>query len=315
MPVTPFRPSVTGALTAICILLSSGALSGADATPAPKSFKSPEAAATALFEAAKARSQRTVLRILGSIHKRWIISGDHAMDTQMAARFVTAYAQKSSVVMEGPDKAVLIVGADDFPVPFPIVREGDRWFFDAHAGKQELLNRRIGRDELAAMETLRAIVEAQKEYAASKSGTGGAPEYAARFKSSPGAKDGLYWPDQEGQPQSPLGPLIAQAVRDGDIRPEDARDGPIPYHGYYFRILTGQGPQAEGGALDYMTSGKLTGGFAVVAYPAKYGVSGIMSFMVNRDGAVFESDLGKATASEAKRMEKFDPDAARWKKV
>ena len=272
MPVTPLPISIVRALAAICILLFSAhfaAIPGASATPAPKSFKSPEAAAAALFDAAKSRNQRAVFRILGPIHKRWIASGDRAMDAHMAARFVSAYAQKSTVVKEGPDKAVLIVGADDFPVPFPIVQKGGRWFFDAHAGKQELLNRRIGRDELAAIETLRAIVEAQKEYAAGKSGAGGASEYAVKFKSSPGAKDGLYWPDQEGQPQSPLGPLVAQAVREGDLRPEDTVDGPVPFHGYYFRILTGQGPQAAGGALDYRTDGKLTGGFAVVAYPGE----------------------------------------------
>jgi hypothetical protein len=314
MPVPPLQRFIVRPFAAVCMLLMFAGGPGAGATPAARSFKSPEAAAGALFNAVKSGNQRAMLHILGPIHKRWIISGDRVADARMAARFVAAWAQKFSVVRKGPDKAALTVGADDFPVPFPIVRKNGRWFFDVHAGKQELLNRRIGRRELAAIETLKIVVKAQKEYAAEKSKAGGVPEYAAKFRSSPGARDGLYWPDKEGQPRSPLGLLVAQAAGGGGDRQKDAKSGAVPYHGYYFRILTSQGPKATGGALDYMAGGKLTGGFAVVAYPAKYGATGVMTFMVNHDGTVFEADLGPSTARKARKMDKFDPGGP-WKKA
>jgi len=210
------------------------------------------------------------------------------------------------------------VGKDDFPFPIPIVKKGQLWFFDTQAGKEEILNRRIGRNELSTIQACLAYVDAQREYARRDREAGSLMEYAQRFASSPGKKDGLYWETKEGESPSPLGPLVAQAVKEGYKKKEDEKQAKgqtlIPYHGYYYKILKAQGNNAPGGAYDYVVKGKMIGGFAMVAYPAQYGVSGVMTFVVNHDGVVYEKDLGKETEKIASAMKKFDPDKT-WKKA
>ena len=280
-----------------------------DATTA---FSSPDDAVKALVEAAKTDNVDALVRIFGSASRDWLLSGDAVQDAQRRQSFVTAYEQKSALEMQGSDKVVLSVGDDGFPFPFPLVQKAGRWSFDAAAGKEELLNRWVGKDELATIETLRAIVDAQREYAMMVAGPGHVPEYAQKLRSTSGKKDGLYWPTAAGEKESPLGPLLADAVKAG-YRAPDAESGPAPYQGYYFRILTGQGEHAPDGAYDYVVKGKMIGGFAVIAYPAKYGVSGVKTFMVNQNGVVYEADLGPQSAKVAERMQKFDPGGG-WSK-
>ncbi|MDC7787135.1 DUF2950 domain-containing protein [Rhodoplanes sp. TEM] len=299
------------------VLLALAGLVGVSAVPlaaapavAPRGFETPQAAADALFEAAKARDRKAVVAILGPAVRDWIVSGDPVQDQARVARFVDAYAKKSAIVPEGGARAVLTVGDDGFPFPFPLVKTGTRWRFDPEAGREEVLNRTIGRNELAAIQTLLAVVDAQRDYAARLHQEGGAAAYARRFRSSPGKKDGLFWPAAQGEPESPLGPLVADAVREG----YRAKGGPVPFHGYHFRMLTAQGPKAPGGAYDYLAGGRLIGGFAALAWPARYGISGIKTFAVNHEGVVYEADLGPDTGRIAPRIDAFDPDA-RWTKV
>ena len=214
---------------------------------------------------------------------------------------------------ETDKKVTLVVGNQEWPFPIPIVKKGETWVFDTKAGNEELLNRRIGRNELNTIQTCLAIVDAQREYAMKDRDSDKLLEYAQKFWSTPGKKDGLYWEAKEGEAQSPLGPLAARAVEEG----YDGRkpgDKPMPYHGYFYRILKAQGKNAPGGAYDYVVRGKMIGGFALVVFPAEYGASGIMTFIVNHDGVVYQKDLGKETGKIAKAMTKFDPDKT-WKKV
>jgi hypothetical protein len=237
-----------------------------------------------------------------------MLSGDEVADREARERFVGAYDTKHNVVVEG-EKAFVVVGADDFPLPIPLTRQKAGWKFDAAAGRLEILYRRIGRNELDAIQTCRAYVDAQEEYADKDRTGAGAGVYAQRIVSGPGKKDGLFWPASEGD-ASPLGAFIAQASTEG----YKAGEGRTPYHGYYYRILTQQGPNAPGGALNYVVRGKMIGGFALVAYPAEYGNSGVMTFLVNHSGTVYQKDLGDYTGTLVKRMMWFDPDQT-WKKV
>jgi hypothetical protein len=289
-------------------LLSIGSVGAA--SKAQTTFASPDEAVKALVDAAKSDDVETIIRMFGSGSRDWLLSGDDVQDAQTRQRFVAAYAQKSAIEMQGSGKAVLSVGSDDFPFPFPLVQKDGRWSFDVEAGREELLNRWVGRDELNTIQALHAIVDAQREYAAMDHGSGRVPEYAQKFRSSPGKKDGLYWSAAAGEKESPLGPLVADAVRAG-YRVPSGNTGPVPYQGYYFRILTGQGEHAAGGAYDYVVKGKMIGGFAVIAYPARYGVSGVKTFMVNHDNVVFEADLGPQTQQLAEKIQKFDP-GDRW---
>jgi hypothetical protein len=289
---------------------------GAAAAPpgnAARTFSSPEEAVKALVDAAKSNNLDAIIQIFGTANREWLLSGDEAEDAMKVQRFIAAYEQKSSIAMEGSDKAMLNVGDDDFPFPFPLVQKSGRWSFDAVAGKEELLNRWVGMDELNTIQALHAIVDAQREYAAMSRGQGQIAQYAQKFRSSPGKKDGLYWPAAAGEKESPLGPLVADAVRAG-YRASSANTGPVPYHGYYFRILTGQGEHAAGGAYDYVAKGKMIGGFGVLAYPAKYGVSGVKTFMVSNDDVVYEADLGPGTQKGAEKIQKFDPGGG-WQKA
>jgi hypothetical protein len=278
------------------------------AAEAQQAYPSPEDAAAALATAVKTGNKRAMLKVLGYDARDIIESGDDVADAETRQRFLSEYDSKRTFKSEGNKKATLLLGAEDFPFPIPLVNKKDGWEFDAAAGRLEILYRRIGRNELDAIQTSLAFVDAQNEYA-DKDRTGdGAGVYAQHIVSSPGKKDGLFWRDDSDP--SPLGELAAQAAAEG-YKTGTERG---PYHGYYYRILKGQGPDAPGGALNYIVKGKMIGGYALIAYPAEYGNSGVMTFMVNHAGTVYQKDLGKRTDIIARRTYLFDPDQT-WKKV
>jgi hypothetical protein len=271
-------------------------------------FPTPEAAATALATAAKAADIRALLRVLGPDGDDIISSGDPVADANNRKLFVEAYDAKHAITKDGEDKAMLVLGQDDWPFPIPLVRRNETWRFDTEAGRDEILFRRIGRNELSVIQAMLAYVDAQQDYA--EKNFGGANAYAQRIVSRLGKRDGLYWPAAQGEPESPLGEFAARAALDG-YRPGQQR---IPFHGYYYKVLTRQGPAAPGGALDYIVKGNMIGGFALIAYPAEYDNSGIKTFMVNQDGVVYEKDLGLNTARIASGITAFNPDQG-WEKV
>jgi hypothetical protein len=281
------------------------------ASKAARTFASAQEAAGALAAALRAANLDELFAVLGPDSRSWVLSGDNVADKADWKRFLDAYEQKNAVKVSG-DKAVLEVGNDAWPFPAPIVNKAGKWAFDANAGREEMINRRVGRNELDTIQTLLAVVDAQREYAAGDLDGNGFADYARRVRSTPGKKDGLYWADQAGKPQSPLGPLVAEAAAEGYGKGQPGK--PQPYHGYHYRQLTSQGKNAAGGAYDYMVGGKLLGGFAVVAYPASYGSSGVMTFVVNHEGVVYEKDLGASTAAVAGAMARFDPDKT-WRKA
>lgn len=275
---------------------------------AQQSFKSPEDATATLAAAVKSGDAEAMVKVLGSDAAEIVDSGDSMADADLRQRFLAAYDAKHSLNVEDDKKAVLILGPDDFPFPIPLAHSKSGWEFDTAAGRREILYRRIGRNELDAIQTSLAYVDAQNDYADKDPAGVGRGVYAQRFLSTPGKKDGLYWPS-EGD-ESPLGSLVADATAEG-YRPGGE---PQPYHGYYYRILTRQGPNAPGGALDYVVHGKMIGGFGLVAYPAEYGNSGVMTFVVNHAGTVYQKDLGENTAAIVKSMTAFNADQT-WKKV
>jgi len=277
-----------------------------------KTFKSPEEAVKSMMDALKAHDTKELLTIFGPAGKDLISSGDEVADRTTRERFVKDFEETNKLLRETDRKVTLIVGKEEWPFPIPIVKVGENWRFDTKAGKEELLNRQIGRNELDTIQVCLAIVDAQREYALRNRGSG-LYEYAQRFVSTKGKKDGLYWKAKEGEEQSPLGPLAARAVMEGYSGKKSAGK-PVPYHGYFYKILKAQGKNAPGGAYDYVVNGKMIGGFALVAYPAEYGASGVMTFIVNHDGVVYEKDLGKDTEKIASAMKKFDPDKT-WKKA
>jgi len=250
-----------------------------------------------------------MLKVLGNDAAEIIESGDDVADAETRQRFLSAYEVRHSIKAEDNKKATLILGADDIPFPIPLINNRSGWEFDSAAGRLEILYRRIGRNELDAIQTCLAFVDAENEYAEKDRTGDGAGTYAQRIVSSPGKKDGLFWRDD--RDPSPLGELAAQAAEEG-YKP--GAEGSAPYHGYYYRILKGQGSDAPGGALNYVVWGKMIGGFALIAYPAEYGNSGVMTFVVNHAGTVYQKDLGPRTAIIAKRIAVFDPDQT-WKKV
>jgi hypothetical protein len=277
-----------------------------------KGFATPEEAVKAFAAAMQSNDERELLSIFGPAAKELISSGDPVRDKRQREKFISDYDRKNSIAPEG-SKMVLIVGEKDWPFPIPLVKKADQWFFDTKAGKEEILNRRVGENELSTIQTLLAVVDAQREYAMHDRDNDGVREYAEKFGSDPGKKNGLYWKTNPGEEPSPLGELVADARAEGYSR-TGSQQGPIPFHGYYFRMLKKQGKHASGGSFDYMVKNKMIGGFAVVAYPAAYGSSGVMTFMVNHEGVVYQKDLGKDTAKTAKAMNSFDPDQT-WKKV
>jgi len=285
-------------------------LASASVAYAQQSFKSPEDAAEALASATKDNWPKGVISVLGPDAAEIVSSGDTVADQAMREKFLAAYQAKHQVTMLGDDKAAVIIGTEDFPYPIPLTRKGAAWRFDTAAGRLEILYRRIGRNELNAIQSCLAYVDAQNEYA-NKDRTGaGSATYAQRIVSRPGKKDGLYWPSAPGEEESPLGELVAHATTEGYA----VGAGRTPFHGYYFKILTRQGPMAAGGEVDYIVRGNMIGGFALVAYPAEYGNSGVMTFVVNYAGTVFQKDLGDRSERIAERMSSFNPDQT-WKKV
>jgi len=274
-----------------------------------KTFASPEEAVAALVAGLKASDRNEVLAILGHDAANWIGSGDKVADRAIATQFVEDYQQQNALKRDG-DRAALTVGKAGYEFAFPVVKAGERWRFDTAAGKEEMLARRIGANELGAIETLRAIVDAQLEYASEDRDGNGTLEYAQRLASSPGKRDGLYWPTKSGESPSPLGPLVAIAAEAGYSN----RAKPQPFHGYYFRMLRRQGPDASTGELEYVVRKRGIGGFAVVAWPAKYGNSGVMTFIVNHEGVVFERDLGADTQAVATGMKQYSPGKG-WTRV
>jgi hypothetical protein len=298
----------------LVLLASAFIATGVGAATTQRNFASPEAAVSALVQAVKAYDRAGTLAVLGADAAAWISSGDAATDRATVGHFVAVYDEKHEIVRDG-NRATLMLGSDNFPFAFPIVRSGERWRFDTVAGKEEMLARRIGENELSAIKVLQAIVDAQMEYASEDRNGDGVLEYAQRFASSPGKHDGLYWQVKPGEPESPLGELVAQAAGEGYQGNEQADiKGLIPYHGYYYRMLKSQGKDAGMGAFDYVVHGRAIGGFAVCAYPARYGNSGVMTFMVNQDGKIYQADLGPETLTRAKQLQQFSP-GQRWSVV
>lgn len=294
-------------LLTVAAILSGAAISVARAQQA---FRTPDEAASALAAAVKAGDTKALTTVLGPDGEDIISSGDEVADNETRQKFAAAYDAKHEITMNGDNKATMIVGQDDFPVPIPLVRKDGLWRFDTAAGRQEVLFRRIGRNELDAIQSCLAYVDAQNEYAEKDRTGAGMNTYAQRIVSQPGKKDGLYWPTAQGEEPSPLGDLFAEATGQG----YRVGGGRMPFHGYYFKILTKQGPAAPGGELDYIAQGKLIGGFALVAYPARYRNSGVMTFIVNHAGVVYQKDLGPNTSALAERMTSFNPDKT-WQRV
>lgn len=274
-------------------------------------FTTPEEGAQALVAALKTNDTKAQLQVLGRDAGPLIDSGDPVADRGSRERFVQSYEQSHSLVKTADTSAVLQIGTDDWPFPIPLVKDDAGWRFDTAAGEQEIINRRIGRNELAAIQSCLAYADAQREYYARNPQGSSLPHYAQKIASSKGKYDGLYWDTAPNETASPLGPVFARARVQG-YTPGQGK--PAPYHGYYYRILTAQGADAAGGAYDYMVRGKMIGGFALVAYPAVWNSSGVMTFVVNHDGVVFQKDLGPDTAALAKVMKTFNPDST-WTRV
>ena len=290
---------VTLTLSSLCAVAAEGA-----------SFQSPQAAIEALIAAVKEGSTEKIVAVLGPEGEKLASSGDDVADEAARRRFLTAYEEAHEAKESDGRAVILIIGKDEYPFPIPIVADAGAWRFDTAAGAEEILDRRIGQNELSAIEVLKAYVDAQREYAeADRDGKG--VQYAQRLLSSEGKQDGLYWPTAENAPDSPFGPLIAEARAEGYRKTSDS---PQPYHGYLFRVLTAQGKNAAGGERDYVVNGRMLGGFGLIAVPAEYGNAGVKTFMVNQDGVVFEKDLGEETADQAGAIKSFDPDAS-WAKV
>ena len=289
------------------------------AVPPQSSYATPEAAAKALYDAVKSDDVKAIYAVLGPGSQPVIFSGDKVADNAMRDDLISAWDRALKIEKEGDAKATLLIGANETPFPFPLVKAGDAWRFDAKAGAEEVVNRRVGQNELSAMKVCLAFVDAQREYAEVDRDGNGLIEYAQKLISSPGKKDGLYWPTQAGEPLSPLGPFAAQAqaqgysAKGGKSAKGQPRAGTGAYHGYRAKLLTAQGKDAKGGAYSYLANGKLIGGAGVVLYPARYGVSGVMTFTCNLEGVVYEKDLGPATEQIATSMTTYNPDAS-WKK-
>ena len=278
------------------------------APPAQRTFPTPQAAAQALHDAVRAGDAASVAAVLGPGSADIVDSGDVGEDQVARERFLAAFEHSMHIRETATGRAVLVIGADDFDVPFPLVKAGAAWRFDTVAGRAEVLARRIGRNELAVMQALLAVVDAQREYSVRAHDGIGPGVYAARIASQPGRHDGLYWTPTREDPLSPLGVRFMLAAVD-EAAPGDAR----PYHGYFFRLLPGQGASAAGGAREYLANGRMIAGFALVAWPARYRVSGVNTFIVSHEGVVYSRDLGPRTASVAAQMRSFDP-APGWRR-
>jgi hypothetical protein len=281
----------------LCLSLSSMAQQ-----PGQKTFSSAEDASNSLVGAAQNNDEKAMLDILGPDGKHIVSSGDDAEDAENRANFVQKYQEMHRLLKEPDGTTTLYIGAENWPTPIPLVNKGNIWYFDTDAGKKEILYRRVGRNEMSAIHVCQELVAAQKEYSAQHG------EYAQKIYSDEAQRNGLYWKSGDGEPQSPVGPLVATAFVEGNA------NAPTPYRGYYFHILLRQGKSGAGGAKSYIVNGKMTGGLAFVAYPAEYRSSGVMTFIVNDDGMVYQKDLGKKTDALAKSMKEYNPDAT-WQKA
>lgn len=280
--------------------------------PQQKSYATPEEAVKDFVAALRADDTNTLLAILGPNAKPLVSSGDKVADREGAERFLQSFEAANKLEKVGDAKFVLVTGPDDWTFPIPLVKKGAGWQFDTPAGSEEVLNRRIGRNELSTVQVMLAYVDAQREYYLRNPQQGKLLHYAQKFVSTPGKRDGLYYPTTAGESPSPLGPAFERAQAKGYVQTKGGE--PSAYHGYRYRILTAQGPHAPGGAYDYVANGQMIGGFALVAWPATYGNSGVMTFLVNHDGTVYQKDLGPNTAAEVRKIMKFDPDGS-WTKL
>ncbi len=297
----------TAAMAAF-ILLSCFSPSAMAQQQGQKTFSSADEASHALVIALTNDDDKALLAILGPEGKQIISSGDPAEDEANRANFVAKFHDMHRLVVEPDGTTTLYIGAENWPTPIPLVNKNGAFYFDSGAGKQEILYRRIGQNEMSTIRVSQELVAAQKEYFAKEHN-----EYAQRFVSDEGKHNGLYWLGTNNEFESPIGPLVANAGSPGDLA-KNLQSGPVPFRGYYFRILTGQGKHAPGGAQDYVVNGKMTAGFAFVAYPAEYRNSGVMTFIVSQDGVVYEKDLSQRTVTLAKDMKAFDPDSS-WQKA
>jgi hypothetical protein len=277
------------------------------AAVAQRTFTSPDEAIKALLEATQAQDKAALDQIFGPDVKL-LLTGDEVQDANNRAKFAKALAEGCQPVADGDGKMTLEIGTNNWPFPIPLVKADSQWHFDTEAGREEIINRHIGRDELNAIGACTAYVDAQRQYATLNTDGSGAVKYALKFKSTPGKKDGLYWETAAGEPASPFGPLVAEAHAEG-YGQNTQGSGPHPFHGYIFRILTRQGKDAPGGKMNYMSHGNLTKGFALVAYPEHWDQSGVMTFIVNQDGKVYQCNLGVKTVKIAGSMKEYNPDS------
>jgi len=295
-------------LAVVTVLLAGGFATRSMAQqPGQKTFSSPDEATSAVVTAMKNNDEKLMLEILGPDGKHIVYSGDEVEDAQNRADFVERYQEMHRLVKEPDGSVVLYIGAKNWPTPIPIVKKGNAWFLDTDAGKKEILYRRVGRNEISTIKVCQELVAAQKEYYAAQHN-----EYAKQIFSDEGQHNGLYWKAADAEPQSPIGPLVASAVAEGYVKGKNGP--PTPYRGYYYHILTRQGKGAPGGAKSYIVNGKMTGGFAFLAYPAEYRSSGVVTFIVGPDGVVHQKDLGKKTAILGKAMKEYNPDSS-WQKA
>lgn len=301
------------AAVAVAGLLFLGFAVAAEPTEEAKqtSFASPEEAMKGLVAALRAGNTKAAETILGPGSGKLLTSGDATADENAREQFLAAYDEANKVDKDENGNIIFEVGKNEWPFPIPVVEKDGRWRFDSKAGAQEIIDRRIGANELNTINVVLAYVDAQREYASVDRDRNGYLEYAQKFMSSPGKRDGLYWPAPVGEEDSPMGPLMVNAQAKGYQFTEGK---PTPYYGYYYRILKAQGPNAPGGAMDYVIHDHMIGGFALVAYPASYGSSGIMTFVVNYEGDVYQKDLGPKTTEIAEKMTAYDPDSS-WTKV
>jgi hypothetical protein len=280
--------------------------------PGQKTYSSHEEASVAFLEAVRSADQPSLRQVLGPSANEIISSGNEDEDRRSRQQFVEKYQEMHRLGKEREGKLILYVGAENWPMPVPLVSKRNRWYFDSDEGRREILLRRVGRNELAAIEVSRALVEAQKDYSARPHDGDSVKQFAARFVSDEGKENGLYWKTDGGKPESPIGPLLTFASSEDYAKAHVSQ--PRPFHGYYFRILTRQGKNAPAGARSYVVSGRMTRGFTFVAYPAQYGSSGVMTFIVNQDGMMYQKDLGSNTNRQARTLAGYDPDAT-WRKV
>jgi hypothetical protein len=301
------------AVALMCAAVAAHSVTTSAQGSAQRTFATPEDAVRALTEAAQAATMDDLLAIFGADGRELVGSSDAATARQNREVFTVAAAEGWRLVDQGTNRKVLIVGNEGWPFPVPLVKSANSWRFDTAAGKEEVLARRIGRNELSAIGTCRTYVAAQRRYA--QQGHDGKPAglFATTFTSDSGKQNGLYWPAARHEPRSPLGDLVAQASQEGRALGTD-RERPSPFHGYYFKILTAQGAAAPGGAKSYLVNGEMSAGFALVAWPAQYDVTGVMTFVVNQDGVVREKDLGAQTDATAAGMTLYNPDGS-WRRV